>query len=147
MTNRSVPANIVLPHVVYTDVAGAVVWLARVFGFAEHFRYGDPAAPSGAQVCLGDAWFMLSSARPGRTSPRDAGCATQMLTVFVDDVDAHYRKTQAAGARIVEELHETIYGERQYVAEDCEGHHWVFSRHVRDLSPAEWGATIAPTYN
>jgi uncharacterized glyoxalase superfamily protein PhnB len=28
--------------------------------------------------------------------------------------------------------HETVYGERQYGAEDLEGHHWLFSRHARD---------------
>jgi uncharacterized glyoxalase superfamily protein PhnB len=43
----------------------------------------------------------------------------------------------------VEELNETFYGERQYGAEDLEGHHWLFSRHARDVSPDEWGATIA----
>jgi uncharacterized glyoxalase superfamily protein PhnB len=64
--------------------------------------------------------------------------------VFVDDVDAHYEKTKSAGATVVEELHETIYGERQYGVEDLEGHRWLFSQHARDLSPGEWGATVAP---
>ena len=36
-----------------------------------------------------------------------------------------------------------IYGEFQYAAEDLDGHHWLFSRHARDLSPDEWGATVA----
>ena len=26
---------------------------------------------------------------------------------------------------------------------DLDGHRWLFSRHARDVSPAEWGATIA----
>ena len=45
--------------------------------------------------------------------------------------------------KIVEDLHETVYGERQYGAEDLEGDRWLFSRHARDVSPDEWGATIA----
>jgi uncharacterized glyoxalase superfamily protein PhnB len=57
-------------------------------------------------------------------------------------VDAHYKRSVEAGARIVEELHETIYGERQYGVEDVDGHKWLFSRHVRDADPAEWGATV-----
>jgi len=44
---------------------------------------------------------------------------------------------------IVEEPHETVYGERQYAALDLDGHHWLFSQHARDLSPADWGARIA----
>jgi uncharacterized glyoxalase superfamily protein PhnB len=141
MRNRSVPADIILPHLVYQDVAAAIDWLTRVFGFTEHFRYGDPA--QGAQMHFGDAWIMLSVARPGRSSPAQAGVWTQMLSVFVDDVDGHFEKVKSAGAKIVEDLNETMYGERQFVAEDIEGHPWLFARHARDVSPEEWGAVVA----
>ena len=60
----------------------------------------------------------------------------------MDDVDAHYRRAKAAGAKIVEELNETGYGELQYGVEDLEGHHWLFSQHARDVSPADWGAKV-----
>jgi uncharacterized glyoxalase superfamily protein PhnB len=143
MKNRSVPADNILPHVVYQDVAGAIAWLTKTFGFTEHYRYGDPA--QGAQMHLGDAWIMLTGARAGRCSPIQTGVWTGSLTVFVDDVDAHFARTQSAGARIVENLNETMYGERQYGVEDLEGHHWLFSKHARDVDPAEWGATIAST--
>ncbi len=79
---------------------------------------------------------------PAGKSPADLGSITQSLTVFVEDVDAHYARTKAAGATIVEELNETMYGERQYVALDLEGHHWLFARHARDVSPEEWGASV-----
>jgi uncharacterized glyoxalase superfamily protein PhnB len=141
--NRSVPTDVILPHVVCRSVADAAAWLSATFGFTEHYRYGDPNAPDGAQMHLGKAYIMLHSLRPGRTTPADAGNYTQSLTIFVDDVDAHYEHTKAAGARIVEELHETIYGERQYGVEDPDGHLWLFSRHAHDISPAEWGAVIA----
>ena len=62
--------------------------------------------------------------------------------MFVPDVDAHCQKAKSAGATIVEDLHETMYGERQYGARDLDGHHWLFSTHARDVSPADWGATI-----
>jgi uncharacterized glyoxalase superfamily protein PhnB len=58
------------------------------------------------------------------------------------DVDAHYAKAVAEGAKIVEELQETVYGERQYGAEDLEGHKWLFSQHAKDVDPAEWGAKV-----
>jgi hypothetical protein len=32
--------------------------------------------------------------------------------------------------------------EARYEAEDVEGHHWLFSRHARDVSPKAWDATI-----
>ena len=86
---------------------------------------------------------MVNSARPGRSSPAYTGFETQSLTVFVEDVDAHFEKTKSEGAKIAEALHETVNtGERQYGVEDIEGHHWLFSRHARDVSPEEWGAAI-----
>jgi len=141
LTNRFVPANIILPHVVYQNLADAIVWLNTTFAFAEHYRYGEPV--SGAQLHLGDAWIMVRQTRPGCASPAQLGYGTQSLTVFVDDVDAHFRRSKSVKAKIVEDLHETEYGERQYGVEDIEGHHWLFSQHVRDVSPDQWGAKIA----
>jgi uncharacterized glyoxalase superfamily protein PhnB len=142
MTNRSVPTDTLLPHVAYSDVAQAADWLANAFGFAEHYRYGAPDEISGAQVHLGNAYLMLHCAGEDSATPAQCGRRTQMLTVFVDDVDAHFARAKSAGARITEQLHETCYGERQYGVEDFEGHRWLFSQHVRDLSPEEWGATV-----
>lgn len=137
------PAETLLPHLVYGNIADALSWLNKAFGFVEDFRYGEPGGPvQGAQMHLGNAWIMLGSTRPGRASPAQVGLRTQSLTVFVDDVDVHFERAKSAGAKIVEELHETPYGERQYGVEDLEGHHWLFSKHVRDVSPAEWGATL-----
>jgi uncharacterized glyoxalase superfamily protein PhnB len=138
--NRSLPVDTVLPHVEYQDLPSAIVWLGRTFGFREHYRYGEP--PSGAQVHFGKACIMLKQAKTGCASPAQLGYGTQSLTVFVEDVEAHFKTTKEAGAKILEEPHETVYGEFQYAAEDLDGHHWLFSRHARDLSPDEWGATV-----
>jgi len=143
LKNRSVPADTLLAHLVYSDVAKAIEWLKRTFGFVEHYRYGDPNAPPGAQVHLGDAWIMLRTPREGSKTPKQAGVWTQSLTVFVEDVETHYQRSKSAGANIVEELHETEYGELQYGVVDFEGHHWLFSRHAHDRDPREWGATVA----
>lgn len=139
--NRSVPTDTILPHVVYQDVDGAIAWLTSTFGFKEHYRYGDPV--SGAQMQLCDAWIQLSHAKPGTLSPAQLGYGTQSLTVFVEDIETHFARTRSSGAKIVEQLHETEYGELQYAVLDLEGHHWLFSRHARDISPDAWGATMA----
>jgi len=130
--------------VFYQDAGEAIVWLTETFGFSEHYRYGEPGGPpSGAQMHLGDAWIMVKTARTGDGTPAQLGAATQSLTVFVEEVDAHFQRTKSKGARIVEELHETVYGERQYGVEDFAGHHWLFSWHARDLNPQEWGAAVS----
>ena len=141
MNNRSVPTSTLLPHLVYRDVTDACEWLTRVFGFTEHYRYGQPV--SGIQMYLGGAYIMLTGPREGTESPARVGYRTQTLTVMVPDVEAHYAKTKREGGTVWEDLHETIYGERQYGVEDLDGHRWLFSQHARDVSPEEWGATVA----
>jgi uncharacterized glyoxalase superfamily protein PhnB len=140
LQNRSVPTDTLLSHIVYQDVAAAIRWLSTVFGFVEHYRYGES---SGAQMHLGNAWIMIRKARPGESTPSQLGCWTQSLTVFVEDVEAYYNRAKAAGAKIVEELNETAYGELQYGVEDLDGHHWLFARHARDVNPEDWGAKLA----
>jgi len=140
ISNRSVPPDTVLPHVMYRNLPEAIAWLTRTFGFTECYRYGNPL--SGAQMQIGAVWIMLKQAKPDEKSPSQLGYGTQSLTIFLEDVDAHFQKTKAAGAKLLEDLHETVYGELQYAAEDLDGHHWLFSRHARDVNPEEFGATL-----
>jgi uncharacterized glyoxalase superfamily protein PhnB len=141
LANRSVPTDALLAHIFYEDVSAAAEWLVRAFGFIEHFRYGDPI--QGAQLRLARAVVMLGLSRPGRASPAQVGVNTEMLSIFIEDVEAHYHGCLHFGVSIIEPLHTTAYGELQYVAEDPEGHHWLFARHERDIAPSEWGATSA----
>jgi uncharacterized glyoxalase superfamily protein PhnB len=138
--NRSVPVDSVLPHVNYQDLGEAIAWLTKVFGFCEYYRYGD--GPSGGQLWAGQAAIQVRQARDGEKSPAQLGYGTQSLTVFIDEVDEHYKHARDAGAKILEEPHETEYGEYQYAAEDLDGHHWLFSRHATDRNPEEWGAVV-----
>jgi uncharacterized glyoxalase superfamily protein PhnB len=85
---------------------------------------------------------MMVRTRVGAT-PAELGFGTQSLTVFVENVEGHYARAKAEGATIVEDPHETEYGEFQYAAVDLEGHHWLFSRHARDVAPEDWGAVVA----
>lgn len=141
ISNRSVPTDTVLPHIVYRDVEAAIAWLSNAFGFVEHYRYGDPV--SGAQMSAGNAWIMLEKVRHEGGSPKQLGFGTQSLTIFIEEIDAHFQMAKSAGVTILEDLHETVYGELQYGAEDLDGHHWLFSRHARNLSPDQWGARIS----
>jgi uncharacterized glyoxalase superfamily protein PhnB len=142
IANRSLPMDTLLPHIRYRDLEKAIVWLGQAFGFVEHYRYGSPM--SGAQIRAGKAWIMAKQARPEDRTPKELGFGTQSLTIFMEDIEAHFQRAKSAGVTIVEELHETVYGELQYAAEDLEGHHWLFSRHAKDLSPEEWGAMVSP---
>jgi uncharacterized glyoxalase superfamily protein PhnB len=140
LSNRSVPTDTLLPHVTYKNIPAAIDWLTSTLGFVEYYRYGDPV--SGAQLRLGAAWIQVNQARGEYRTPTELGFGTQCLTLLIEDVEQHFARARAAGVNLVEELHETVYGELQYALKDLEGHLWLFSRHARDLAPAAWGATV-----
>jgi uncharacterized glyoxalase superfamily protein PhnB len=141
--NRSVPINHILPHLYYENIADALTWLTSVFGFVEDYHFDLPDGQlHGVMIHKGDAWVMLKNSGRTMKSPGRLGFHAQSLTVFIDNVDEHYRNTQSWGARILEEIFNTEYGERQYSVQDLEGHVWTFSEHVKDVSPDSWGAKI-----
>ena len=50
------------------------------------------------------------------------------MLVYVDDIDVHFARARSAGARILSELEDNPgIGQRQYRAEDAEGHRWMFA--------------------
>jgi uncharacterized glyoxalase superfamily protein PhnB len=139
--NRSAPPCTVTPVLVYPDVAAAVEWLVRVFGFVEHVRIADHRA----QLGVGDAAMIVADATNDRRPPEPGTGMTHSVKVRVDDVDEHYRRTVEAGAQVVEPLTEHAYGEREYAVLDLAGHRWNFTQSVADVAPEEFGAvTVAP---
>src|ERR1700722_17634930 len=144
MKNRSVPVDTVLPHVSYRDLPSAIDWLVKHFSFVEQYHYTDTTtgAIAGAQLRLANAYVMVHAAKANASTPAELGYSLQSLTIFLDDVDAHCRKVRSAGIRLVEQLHQTVYGELQYAVQDPEGHLWIFSQHANDLTPDQWGAKL-----
>jgi uncharacterized glyoxalase superfamily protein PhnB len=134
----------ITPYLLYEDVAGALEWLERAFGFKETLRFsGEEGYVNHAEAWLGDAQIYLGDPGEQYKNPRRLGQETVGLYVLVDDVDAHYERARAAGAEIVEEPTDQEYGDRRYTAVDPEGHHWFFAQPLRHADPQEWGATVS----
>jgi uncharacterized glyoxalase superfamily protein PhnB len=137
-TNRSIPSAVVIPVLIYPDVRAAVSWLSDAFGFVERVRIGEDHR---SQLSFGDGAVIIGDVRNERRPPR-AGEVTHSVMVRVDDVSAHCERARAHGARILMELTDFEYGERQYAAEDPVGHHWTFSETIADVAPEAWGGTL-----
>ena len=119
----------IFPILRYQDARGAIRWLSEAFGFVEVFSVpGSGPVVRHAQLKLGGNLIMVGSVRPddGISSPKTLGSATQMLAVYVDDPDAHFRHALAAGAEILYPPSDTDFGSREYHVLDLEGHPWTF---------------------
>ncbi len=132
----------VTPYLLYEDVDAAIDWLGRAFGFTERLRFADASGTvTHAELALGDGEVFLGHPGSEFRSPKSLGAFTDLVHVYVDDVDAHYARAVEAGAVIHAGLEDTPYGDRRYDAEDPEGHRWSFAQHVRTVEPEEWEAT------
>ena len=141
MTNRSAPDSTIVPILVYEDVAEAIEWLCRVFGFAERLRATRGGVVIHAQLIFGDGAVIIGrQGGPFRAPQSDDVSA--YVHVTVDDVTRHFEHSKQCGARIVEAPQDMPFGERQYTAKDCAGHRWTFSEHIADVAPKSWGATV-----
>jgi len=101
ISNRFVPTDTLLPHIVYQDVAEAIALLTKTIEFSEHYLYGEPGGPiSGAQMHIGNAWIMVKRALRGIASSVELGYGTQSLSVVLEEVDTYFQKRKPAGARI-----------------------------------------------
>lgn len=134
-SNRSIPSATVIPVLIYPDVRAAVAWLQDAFGFSERIQIGDDHR---SQMSVGDGAVIIGEVRGDRVAPR-TGESTHAVMVRVADARAHCEHARAAGATIVEEPVDHVFGERQYNAADPWGHRWTFSQTLSDVAPEEWG--------
>jgi uncharacterized glyoxalase superfamily protein PhnB len=130
----------VIPELTYPDVRAAVAWLTEAFGFAERVKIGEGHR---AQLSFGDGALIVSEVRGERRAPLADGSSHSVM-VRVDDAAAHCEHARAAGATILDEPTDHMYGERQYNAVDFAGHRWTFTESIADRKPEDWGGeTIA----
>ena len=119
----------ITPYLLYRDAGAAVDWLAKAFGLRpDEVTKGADGRVGHASMTFGEALLMFGSPGPDFKGPRAIGHWTANLYVDVDDVEAHYARAVKAGATIIEEPKDTVYGARRYGAEDLEGHRWYFAQ-------------------
>ena len=107
----------VTPRLVVHDTATLVKFLKRAFGAIGDFPKHGPA-----QMRIGDSLVMISS-----VGPRDAMPA--FLYLYVDDIDAVYRRALKAGASSLEEPQDMPYGDRRGMVKDPSGNIWQIATH------------------
>jgi len=143
MSNPPTGMSRIVPYLFCEDVASALEWLSRAFGFVEHLRFtDDDGSVTHAEMRMSDGVIMLGD--PGGTygNPRHHDHLHSSLVVYVDAVDEHCSRAKGAGAQVTSEPADTPYGDRMYSAKDPEGHRWDFCQHIKDVAPEEWGAKV-----
>lgn len=134
----------IIPQLPYADIRAALAFLERAFGFQEVAASrleGTDGVLHHALVEFGDSVVGIGTqGAHGAISPKSGGIESQYLSVVVADVEAHYQRALAAGARIAKEPRDRGAGAHAYEALDPEGHRWRFvrprPREVREVPPS-----------
>ncbi|WP_375498476.1 VOC family protein [uncultured Jatrophihabitans sp.] len=124
MSDTSPPPQ-VWPTLRANDAPALIRFLVDVVGFEETVVYTDDGIVHHAQLSwpLGGG-VMLGSVRPDSTWSLPPG--TFGAYVVVDDADAAFARVRDGGADIIDELHDTDYGSRDFAIRDPEGNRWSF---------------------
>jgi uncharacterized glyoxalase superfamily protein PhnB len=127
----------VIPLLACSDITAEHDFLVTVLGFTsavvEH-------APDGtvvhAEVRAGEhrIWLHRADEADGLMSPGRRGFAGGGIVVHVPDVDAHHERVRGAGADVLFEPRDEVYGQREFGVRDPEGHLWWIATPM--LSPA-----------
>lgn len=133
--NRAAPDSAVVPVLYYPNVRAAVEWLTNALQFIERLRIGDHRA----QLVHGNGAIVV--ARAGGHADADPSTLSapgaHAVMLRVTEVDALFQRAKAAGARVLAEPTDHMYGERQCSILDPWARPWTLSETVFDSDPTD----------
>src|SRR5262252_8933982 len=131
----------IIPQLPYADIRAALMFLEQAFGFREipasRMEAADGVIHHAIVEFGGGVIGIGTQGAHGAISPQRGGIESQYLSVAVADVEAHYQRALAAGARIAREPRGHGPDAHAYEALDPEGHRWRFvHQRVREVPPS-----------
>jgi PhnB protein len=141
------------PNLIVRDATSAVAWYKRAFGAHEIYRSELPDDKIfHAQLRIFDSVVLITDEAIGADaeatiatattslqtrSPQTLGGTTTILELYVDDVDAAFRRALEAGATVKLPVELSFFGDRYGLLIDPFGHVWSLATVVELLTPAE----------
>lgn len=126
-------SSTIIPTMRYDDPSKMIDWLCSALGFEKHLVYeNEQKEIVHAELKHGTGLIMIGPNIPTEfgkfiKQPKDiGGQETQVTFIFVQEIDAHFKKAKASGAEILMPLKKQDYGASDYVCKDPEGHIWSF---------------------
>ena len=122
-----------MAQVINENAAGLIEFLTRVFDAKEISRSsGADGRVLHAEMKIGASTVMIGEAsEKGPAMP-----AT--IVVYVDDVDAAYKRALEAGAITLRQPADQLYGDRLGGVKDLAGNYWWIATHIEDVLPDEF---------
>jgi len=122
----------ITPALVAEGADAVLEFLKKAFGATEIMVHRhENGTIWHAELQIGDSRLMLSEATE-QFKPMPAA-----FSLYLEDVDAVYRRAIEAGGVSLREPSDQFYGDRTSGVSDPAGNQWWISTHVEDVSEAE----------
>jgi uncharacterized glyoxalase superfamily protein PhnB len=134
MTTKTIPAGYhsVTPVLIVDGGQKLIDFMKQAFDAKETFCMKGPGQTiAHAELQIGDSIVMLSDASA------ESQARSGALYLYVEDVDAVYRRAVEAGAKSVSEPTNQFYGDRSARVTDAFGNYWGIATRVEDVPPEE----------
>ncbi|MFB6233408.1 MAG: VOC family protein [Haloarculaceae archaeon] len=136
--------NSLTPDLMVEDLEETVSWYERVFDADAVATLPEEGEDSWwAQLEIGDASLMLQERGSlSEKLPALEGASLGGSVAFymdVDDAEALQADLEAEGVEILDEVHETDFGWRQFAVEDCNGYVLWFGEKLEDEGALDIG--------
>ena len=122
----------ITPYITVNNPEQVIDFLKKAFDAQEIFAMRDEQGKvRHAEVKVGSSMLMLGgahdqwTARPGN------------FYVYVEEVDAMYKRAVAAGATPISEPADQFYGDRHGGVTDSQGNNWWIATHIEDVARDE----------
>jgi uncharacterized glyoxalase superfamily protein PhnB len=134
---KAIPEGLhsVTPALVIDGAAEAIAFYREAFGAQEVMRAPDPSGKKiwHAIIRIGDSSLFIND-----PFPEMGAVPTQVrLWIYVDGVDALYKRATGAGAIAKMPVADMFWGDRLGSVTDRWGNVWTLAQHMKDLSPDE----------
>ncbi|HEY6420802.1 MAG TPA: VOC family protein [Candidatus Binataceae bacterium] len=140
MAVKAVPDgyHTVTPFLNVKGTAKLIDFLKSAFGAEEVMRMPGPGGVvMHAEVSIGNSRLMLSEAMQNRAT------SSSFFYLYVNDVDALYKRAVGAGATPESPPADMFWGDRMGTVKDSFGNTWSLATHKEDPSPEEIAKRMA----
>jgi PhnB protein len=149
---RAIPegSHTVTPYLIIKNCPKAIDFYKEAFGAKEVLRMAEPETKTimHAEIKIGDSLVYMTEEHPQMEcfSPTHYKGTTVSLHIFVEDVDAAFKRAVASGATTLMPPADMFWGDRFGKLQDPFGHQWSLATHKFDYTPEEMKANMEKAF-
>jgi PhnB protein len=137
---RAVPEGLhtVTASIAVDGASEAIAFYTKAFGAEEVMRAPDPSGKKiwHAAIRIGDSQVFVNDVFPDM----GGGAQKVKLWLYLENVDAAFKRATDAGATVRMPLSDMFWGDRMGTVADKWGNEWTLAQHVKDMTPEEMKA-------